>query len=119
MQIPLRMLALFAGIFGAVIGFVINLLNSSLRFVAQIVGFTNSGGHLFIGTIAAIVAFIGALLVIVSPEAGAILLILAAIAFFFAIGWWAIIPAVFLVLGAWLAMRGRAERRAERRSAVS
>lgn len=115
MQVPLRILALIAGVFGAVIGFVINILNSSLRFVGQIAGFTNTGGHIFIGTVVAIIACIAALIIPFAPEVAAVILILCTIAFFFAIGWWALIPAVFLLLGAWLAMRSRVERR----SAVS
>jgi hypothetical protein len=110
MKIPVRILALISGIVGGVIGFIINILNSSMRFVGQIAGFTDSGGHLLIGTLVAIVACIGALLVMVMPEVGAIVLILCAIGFFFAIGWWALIPAVFLLIGAWLAMTTRTVR---------
>jgi hypothetical protein len=91
-----RLLALIFGIAGGVIGFVINIINSATRFVGQIVGITDSGGHVIIGTLVAIVACIAAIL---------------AMGFFFAIGWWALIPAVFLLVGAWFAMRGRAERR--------
>jgi hypothetical protein len=110
MNIPVRTLALISGIIGGVIGFIINILNSSLRFVGQIANITDSGGHLFIGTLVAIVACIAAILVMFAPEVGAILLILCAIGFFFAIGWWALIPAIFLLVGAWLAMRTRAHR---------
>ncbi|HEV8194325.1 MAG TPA: hypothetical protein VGP82_22980 [Ktedonobacterales bacterium] len=110
MNIPVRMLALISGIIGGVIGFIINVLNSSLRFVGQIVNFTDSGGHLFIGTLVAIVACVGAIIVMFAPEVGAILLLLSAVGFFFAIGWWALIPAIFLLTGAWLAMRARTQR---------
>jgi hypothetical protein len=110
MKIPVRMVALISGIFGGVIGFIINILNSSLRFVGQIAGFTDTGGHFVIGTLVAIVACIAAILVMVLPEVGAILLILCAVGFFFAIGWWALIPAVFLLIGAWLALTTRTER---------
>ncbi|HEX5155940.1 MAG TPA: hypothetical protein VFW17_01870 [Ktedonobacterales bacterium] len=105
-----RLLALIFGIAGGVIGFVINIINSATRFVGQIVGITDSGGHVIIGTLVAIVACIAAILAMFIPEVGAILLVLCAIGFFFAIGWWALIPAVFLLVGAWFAMRGRAER---------
>jgi hypothetical protein len=110
MSIPLRILALISGIVGGVIGFVINLLNSTLHFVGQVTGITNNSGHLFIGTLVAIVACIAAILVMVAPEVGGILLILCAIGFFFAIGWWALIPAIFLLIGAWLAMKARPQR---------
>ena len=106
-----RMLALIFGIAGGVIGFVINIINSATRFVGQVVGITDHGGHVIIGTLVAIVACIAAILAMFIPEVGAILLVLCAIGFFFAIGWWALIPAVFLLVGAWFAMRGRAERR--------
>lgn len=108
----MRVLALIFGIAGGVIGFVINILNSSMHFIGQITGFTDSGGHLFIGTLVSIVACVAGILALFAPEVAAILLILCAIGYFFAISWWALIPAIFLLLGAWLAMRGRAERRA-------
>jgi hypothetical protein len=107
----MRVFALICGIAGGVIGFVINIVNSSAHFIGQIAGFTDNGGHLFIGTLVSIVACIAAILALFTPEVAAVLLILCAIGYFFAIGWWALIPAIFLLLGAWLAMRGRAERR--------
>ena len=110
MKIPVRILALISGIFGGVIGFLINILNSTFHFVGQVTGMTNNSGHLFIGTLVAIVACVAAILVMVAPEVGAILLILCAIGFFFAIGWWALIPAIFLLAGAWLAMTTRTQR---------
>lgn len=106
----MRLIALILGIVGGVVGFIINILNSTFHFVGQLAGFTDSGGHLFIGTMVAIVACIGAIICMFMPEVGAILLVLCAIGFFFAIGWWALIPAVFLLIGAWLAYRGRTER---------
>ncbi len=111
MHIPMRMMALILGIIGGVIGFVINILNSTMHFVGQITGITTHGGHLFIGTLIAIIACIGAIIVMFVPEVGGIILILCTVGFFFAIGWWALIPAVFLLLGAWLAFNSRAERR--------
>lgn len=107
----MRVFALILGIAGGVIGFIINIVNSSVHFVGQVAGFTDNGGHLFIGTLVSIVACIAAILALFAPEVAAVLLILCAIGYFFAIGWWALIPAIFLLLGAWLAMRGRSERR--------
>ena len=110
MHIPMRIVALICGIVGAVIGFVINILNSTFHFVGQLVGFTDNGGHIILGTVVAIVACIAAILVMFMPEVGGVLLILCTIAFFFAIGWWALIPAIFLLVGAWLAFMARSER---------
>ncbi|WIG60020.1 MAG: hypothetical protein OJF49_002768 [Ktedonobacterales bacterium] len=110
MRVTLRVLALISGLVGGVVGFIINILNSSVRAVGQITGITNNGGHLFIGTLVAIVACVGAILVMVMPEVGAVLLILCTIGFFFAIGWWALIPAVFLLVAAGLALMARAQR---------
>ena len=73
-------------------------------------GITDTGGHLFIGTLVAFVACVGAVIVLFVPEVGGILLLLCTIGFCFAIGWWALFPAIFLLLGAWLALRARAQR---------
>ncbi|HEV2461800.1 MAG TPA: hypothetical protein VGS80_25875 [Ktedonobacterales bacterium] len=101
-------MAMALGLVGAVIGFVVNALYSLVHVLGRISGITADRSHFFIGTGLAIVAVVGALCVAGAPEVGAILLVLATIGFFFIVGWWAVIPAIFLLSAAALAMMNRA-----------
>jgi hypothetical protein len=106
-----RIVTMAIGLVGAVIAFVVNALYSFAHLLARISGVTADRSHFFIGTGLSIVAVIGALLVVASPEVGAVLMILATIGFFFIVGWWAIIPALFLLVAAALALFNRHEYR--------
>jgi lysylphosphatidylglycerol synthetase-like protein (DUF2156 family) len=106
-----RVATMGIGLVGAVIGFVVNALYSLLHLLGRISGITSDRSHFFIGTGLSILAAIGAILVVSSPEAGALVLVLATIGFFFIVGWWAIIPAVFLIGAAVLAIMNREEYR--------
>jgi hypothetical protein len=104
-----RVVTMAVGLVGAVVAFVVNALYSFAHVLGRISGITADRSHFFIGTGLTIVAVIGAILVVGSPEAGALLLILATVGFFFILGWWAIIPALFLVSAAGLAIANRRE----------
>ncbi|HEX9413460.1 MAG TPA: hypothetical protein VF916_08130 [Ktedonobacterales bacterium] len=104
-----RMMALAIGLVGAVIGFVVSALYSLVHLLARINGVTADRSHFFVGIGLTIVAVIGSLLVVASPEGGALVLVLATIGFFFILGWWAIIPAIFLLSAAGVAFMRRRE----------
>jgi hypothetical protein len=104
-----RMMAMAIGLVGAVIGFVVSALYSLVHRLARISGITADRSHFFVGIGLTIVAVIGSLLVVASPEAGALVLVLATIGFFFILGWWAIIPAIFLLSAAGVALMRRRE----------
>jgi hypothetical protein len=104
-----RMVTMGIGLLGAVIGFIVSTLYSLFHFLARISGIYADRSHFFIGIGLAILAAVGSVFVLGSPEIGAVLLVLATIGFFFIIGWWAIIPAVFLVAAAALAIANRHE----------
>jgi hypothetical protein len=97
------------GLVGAVIAFVVSALYSFAHVLGRISGITADQSHFFIGTGLTIVAVIGSLLVLVAPEAGALILVLATIGFVFILSWWAVIPAIFLLVAAGLAFMNRRE----------
>lgn len=109
MQVSMRVLALFIGLFGSIVAFVVNTLYSLFHFLGRIGGITADQSHFFIGTGLAIVAFVGAMLIVVSPLVGVALLALATIGLFFIMGWWALLAAPFLVFAAILAVAARHE----------
>lgn len=109
MEAVSRAMAVTLGLIGTVIAFVVVSLYSVMHLLGRVSGITADRGHFFIGTGLTILAAIGSLLLAGSPEVGAVILVLATIGFFFIIGWWAIIPALFLLGAAGLAFMERAQ----------
>jgi hypothetical protein len=107
MRAVTHIMAMAIGLVGAVIGFIVNALYSFAHVLGRISGITADRSHFFIGTGLSILAVIGALCVAGAPEVGALLMIVATIGFFFIMGWWAIIPAIFLVAASALAIVNR------------
>ncbi len=103
MRLSLRILAVFEGIVGALVGFAISIVASILRVIGGAVGVSTDQAHFFLAIALSLLAFVGALLAIGPGVAAAVCLLVAAIGFFFVAGWWAIIPALFLLPAAWLA----------------
>jgi hypothetical protein len=104
-----RTVSMALGLVGAVIGWVVVALYSLMHVLARMSGLTGDRSHFFIGTGLAILGVIGSILVLGSPEVGAALLVITTIGLFFIVGWWAIIPALFLVSAAVIAFLSRAE----------
>lgn len=109
MHISMRVLALFIGLFGSIVAFFVNMLYSLFHMLGHISGVTPDQPHFFIGTGLAIVAFVGAMIVVGSPLVGAALLMLATFGLLFIMGWWVLLAAPFLLFAAVLAFAGRNE----------
>jgi len=105
MQFTVRVLAMLLGIFGVIIAFIINLLYSSLHVLGRVAGITNNQTHFFYGLLVILIGFIGSLLALFFPTVGAVLLVVAGIAFFFIAGWWALLASPFLLVAGVLAYR--------------
>jgi len=100
-----RGLPVIIGIVGALVALVIDILYALAHVLGRVAGMNTDSSHFFGGLGVVLVAFIGALLAAVSPLVGAVLLVVAAIGFFFVVGWWAVIAAPFLLGAAYLAYR--------------
>lgn len=107
-----RTMAMAIGLVGTVIAFVVVSLYSLMHVLARMTGVTADRSHFFIGTGLTILAAIGSLVLVAAPMAGAIILVLATIGFWFIIGWWAIIPALFLLSAAAIAFMESRQHRA-------
>ena len=101
-----RILALILGIIGVVVAFIINLLYSSLHVLGRVAGITNDQTHFFWGLFVILIGLVCSVLAMFIPIAGAVLLLVAGIAFFFIAGWWALLASPFLLVGAVLAYNG-------------
>jgi hypothetical protein len=103
----MRTLAMVLGVIGAVVGFVASLLYSLAHFLGRIAGITADRSHFFIGIGLTILAAIGAVMAPFSGVVAALLMVAAVVGFAFIIGWWAILPAIFLLPAAWIAFSNR------------
>ncbi len=98
-----RVFALILGLIGVVIAFTINLLYSSLHVLGRVAGITDDQTHFFWGLFVVLIALVGSILAMFIPITGAVLLLIAGIAFFFIAGWWALLASPFLLVAAVLA----------------
>jgi hypothetical protein len=112
MRTALRVAATIIGIIGAVDGLVIDFVVSAFRRAQDILGGTADPSHGFIGLVICLVGLAGALLVLRSPLVGGILLILAGIAFFVVVHWWALLASPQLIVGGAVALMELNESRA-------
>lgn len=116
MRLALRVLGMIVGFFAAVVMLVVDILYSLSHVLARAAGVTADSSHFFIGLLFIIIGFVGALIAPFGWGASVILMLIATVGFFFVVGWWAIIPAVFFVIAMWLVYRDRDQAvRAEHR----
>jgi hypothetical protein len=102
-QVSLRILAMIIGLVGVIIAFIINLLYSSLQIMGRVSGVISNPWHFFFGMLVILIGLIGSVVALFDPIVGAVLLVIAGIAFFFIAGWWALFASPFLLTGAVLA----------------
>lgn len=93
-----RLGALILGLIGVVIAFIFDVTGLLIGHAL-----TGSQTHGWLGILFLLIGLAGSLIVFLTPEVAALLLIVAAIGFFFVFSWAAIIPAIFFVLAAILA----------------
>ncbi len=105
-----RTIALIVGLVGTVIAFIINILYSLVHVIGRVSGITNDNSHFWWGILVVIAALIGSFLAPVFAIGAAILLLASGIAFFWIVGWWAIIASVFLFVAAILTFSNRRVR---------
>jgi hypothetical protein len=109
-RLTFRTIALFVGLIGTVIAFIINLLYSLFHVIGRASGITNNASHFWWGLLVVIVALIGSCLAPIWAIGAAILLLASGIAFFWIVGWWAIIASIFLLVAALLTFSNRRVR---------
>lgn len=117
MRTALRIAATIIGIIGAIDGLVINFVVSAFKRAQEILGGTADPSHGFIGLFICLVGLAAALIVLRSPLVGGVLLILAGIAFFFVVHWWALLASPQLIVGGAVALIDWNASRAGRPSA--
>ena len=109
-QLSTRIVAMIVALFGVIVAFFLNLLYSSFHVLGRVAGITTDSTHFFWGLLVVLIGLIGSLLEPFSPMIGAVLLVVAGIAFFFIVGWWALLASPFMLAAAALAFKYSRER---------
>jgi hypothetical protein len=78
------------------------LLYTVFKALGTVAGVTNDSAHFFWGLFVVLFGAVGAFLAPILPLVAAIMLLLAAIALFFIVGWWALIASPCFIIAALL-----------------
>lgn len=114
MQLALRVIGMIVGFVAAIIMLVVDVLYSLTHVLGRMAGVTADSSHFFWGLLFTIIGFVGALMAPFSWAASVLLMLVATVAFFFIVGAWAIIPAVFYIIAMLLVYRDRGASSAAR-----
>lgn len=109
-RLTFRTIALIVGLIGTVLAFIVNLLYSLFHVLGRVSGISNDPSHFWWGLLVVLLALIGSFLAPVFAIGAAILLLGTGIAFFFIVGWWAVIASPFLIVAAILTFSNRRVR---------
>lgn len=106
-RFSLRTIAMIVGLIGALLALVINIFYSLLHTLGEIAGISSDTTHFFYGLFVVLVGAVGAFLAPILPIVSAIMLAAAGVAFFFIVGWWALIASPFFLVAAALTFSNR------------
>jgi hypothetical protein len=106
-RFALRTVALIIGLVGAALALVIVLLYTIFGVLGKVAGVSSDTIHFFWGLFVILMAVTGSLLAPVLPIVAAVLLVVAGIALFFIVGWWALIASPCLFVAAALTFSNR------------
>ncbi len=106
-QLSLRTIALIVGLIGSVLALIVNLLYSFFHILGRIAGVTQDSAHFFFGLLVVLLGVAGSLMAPIFPMPAGLLLAVAGVAFFFVVGWWALIVSPFLLVAAVLTLSNR------------
>ncbi|HEX8035436.1 MAG TPA: hypothetical protein VF510_16385, partial [Ktedonobacterales bacterium] len=101
-RFSLRAIATIIGLVGAVLALVVVLLYNVFNALGKVAGVTNDTAHFFWGLFIVLFAAVGAFLAPILPILAAIMLLVAGIALFFVVGWWALIASPLFIIAALL-----------------
>ncbi|HET9111146.1 MAG TPA: hypothetical protein VFN78_10005 [Ktedonobacterales bacterium] len=98
LKLALRTIGMILGLLASVIVLVIDILYSLTNVIVKASGHGGFDSHFFIGLLIALVGAVGSFLADPLPTASVVLMLVAAIGFFFLVGPLAIIPGVVFLI---------------------
>ncbi len=99
-RFSLRTIGMIIGLVGAVLGLIVQLLYSTFHVLGRVAGVAADSSHFFGGIFLLLIGTVGAFMAPVLPIVSSVLLVIAGIGFFFAVGWWALIVSPFFLVAA-------------------
>ncbi len=106
-QFSLRTIALIVGFVGAMLALAVTLLYTIFHILGRIAGVTQDSAHFFFGLLVVLMGVAGSLMAPIFPLPAGLLLVVAGVAFFYVVGWWALIVSPFLLVAAALTLSNR------------
>jgi len=106
-QFSLRTIALIIGLVGTAFALVVTLLYTVFHILGQIAGITQDSAHFLAGLLVVLMGVAGSLMAPILPLFAGLLLLIAGVAFFWVVGWWALIVSPFLLVAAALTLSNR------------
>ncbi|HZC07868.1 MAG TPA: hypothetical protein VE338_19685 [Ktedonobacterales bacterium] len=98
LKLALRTIGMILGLLASAIVLIIDILYSLTNTLDKLAGNTGFSSHFFIGLLVTLIGVVGAFLADPLPMASVLLMLIAAIGFFFLVGAWAIIPGVIFLI---------------------
>lgn len=112
LKLALRTIGMIIGLLAAALMLIVDILYSLAHTLSRLAGYSADTTHFFIGLLATIIGLVGAFLADPLPMASVVLMLVAAVGFFFLVGAWAIIPAIFFVIAILIVFFDRGRSRA-------
>ena len=99
LKLALRTIGMLLGLLAAALMLIVDILYSLTHALSELAGHnTGNTTTFFIGLMVTIFGLVGALLADPWPMASVAMMVVAAVVFFFLVGAWALIPAVFFAI---------------------
>ncbi len=106
-RVSLRTIAMIVGLIGAALALIVNVLYGLFHILAAVVGAPHDSAHFFFGLLVVLLGVAGSLMAPIFPMPAGLMLAVAGVAFFFVVGWWALIVSPFLLVAAALTLSNR------------
>lgn len=111
-KLAMRTVGMILGLLAAILMLIIDVLYSLARTLAELAGHgTANTTYFFIGFMISLAGLVGAFLAGPLPIASVVMMLGAAVAFFFLVGAWAIIPAVLFAIAIVIVLFDQRRRR--------
>ncbi|HEX8995150.1 MAG TPA: hypothetical protein VF812_03880 [Ktedonobacterales bacterium] len=112
LKLALRTVGMVIGLLAAALMLIVDILYSLAHTLSRMAGYSADTTHFFIGLVVTLVGLVGAFLADPLPTASVVFMLIAAVGFFFLVGAWAIIPAIFFAIAILIVFFDRSRRRA-------
>ncbi len=112
LKLAMRTVGMVIGLLAGAVMLIIDILYSLAHTIERMAGYPRDTSHFFIGLLVTIIGVVGAFLADPLPVASVVMMLIAAIGFFFLVGAWATIPAILFAIAIIIVFVDRGRRAA-------